>query len=82
MDDKHKRIKASVEFYFDRIASCNKTIKALRDECDHPERKPFPYQWDIEDIKPNTDVCAICEQVIYEPSKALHIQDSDQSINP
>ena len=85
MDDKHKRIKASVEFNYKRIESCEKTIEELREECDHPEIERVNYQWAPGHISPNTNLCSICGKVIHNQEDKywnMYLQDEDQSINP
>ena len=79
MDDKHKRIKASVEFNYKRIRCSYDTIKELREECDHPwiDDGSSTVNWLL-----HNKACVVCGGIRPDILHDNFIQDSDQSINP
>lgn len=69
MKQKYRLIKGTKEFCYKQIEEANKTLKELREQCDHPEEhnekcaySPRPGQyWD------NTIICSICGEVVKRP---------------
>ena len=66
MKQKYKNIKKTKEFCFDQIKEAEKTLKELREQCDHPEEyiESVNYMWASGHIQPDTKMCGICGDLI------------------
>jgi hypothetical protein len=70
MEQKYKIIKGTKEFCFKQIEEANKTLKEIREQCDHPKEyyEKVNYSTRPGQIFPNTTICGICGEVVEWPS--------------
>ncbi len=67
LDHKHKIIKQTKEFCFNKIKWCNESLDLIREECDHPETEMCTYQTRPGQRWLDTEVCSVCGEVIKWP---------------
>ena len=70
MKQKYKNIKSTKEFCFKQIEEANKTLKEIRERCDHPSSSKENYSWRIGSIEERM-ICDVCGELTDVPSWAV-----------
>lgn len=70
MDSKHKDIKRRIDDCYHAIKITQEIIKGIREtECKHLEKEKADYMWAPGHISPNTLICSVCGEILFDKIK-------------